>query len=282
MINFINEWIMAGESFSKTEKFIYLLLIKIVAVIAIIIFFVVLSKVAMYLNHRGMRKRAVISDTRNETIASIIDDLIKYVFSIICLVTILPLLGVNSKAILASSGVLAIVISVGGATFINDFINGFFALFEGYFDVGDFVRINSHEGTILEIGLKTTVLLSANNEFIAIPNSTIVEVVNLSKYDFIQYPVASISYDQDVDFVLEKVAPEIVENLKETGLFTSIKCLGVTELAASCVNIKFEIRSHAQDRFEVERQFYYHVKTIFDKHNIEIPFNQLVLHNANE
>lgn len=282
MINFINEWIMAGESFSKTEKFIYLLLIKIVAVIAIIVFFVVLSKVAMYLNHRGMRKRAVISDTRNETIASIIDDLIKYVFSIICLVTILPLLGVNSKAILASSGVLAIVISVGGATFINDFINGFFALFEGYFDVGDFVRINSYEGTILEIGLKTTVLLSANNEFIAIPNSTIVEVVNLSKYDFIQYPVASISYDQDVDFVLEKVAPEIVENLKETGLFTSIKCLGVTELAASCVNIKFEIRSHAQDRFEVERQFYYHVKTIFDKHNIEIPFNQLVLHNANE
>lgn len=281
MINFINEWIMAGESFSKTEKFIYLLLIKIVAVIAIIVFFVVLSKVAMYLNHRGMRKRAVISDTRNETIASIIDDLIKYVFSIICLVTILPLLGVNSKAILASSGVLAIVISVGGATFINDFINGFFALFEGYFDVGDFVRINSYEGTILEIGLKTTVLLSANNEFIAIPNSTIVEVVNLSKYDFIQYPVASISYDQDVDFVLEKVAPEIVENLKETGLFTSIKCLGVTELAASCVNIKFEIRSHAQDRFEVERQFYYHVKTIFDKHNIEIPFNQLVLHNAN-
>ncbi len=283
MLDFINELILNGEELTGVQKILMMVAIKIIEIIAVVILFVVIAKVAMYLNHRAMRKRSMIhSDTRSTTIASIIDDIIKYLCSIIGFVAILPILGVDTKAILASSGILAIVISVGGASFINDFINGFFALFEGYYDVGDFVRINEYEGNIMEIGLKTTTLKSLNNEFIAIPNSTIVEVVNLSKFNYVQYPVASMSYEDDLVYVKDSVVPEIINNLNEYEAISRIEYLGVSELAESSVNIKFELTSTEPNRFAAERLFLYEVKRVFDKHNIEIPFNQLVLHKAKE
>ncbi len=282
MINFINEFIMNGENLTGFQKVVFIIGIKLIEIVAVVILFMVIARFAMYLNHRAMRKRRVYSKTRAETMASIIDDIIKYIFSFIGFISVLPILGVDTKTILASSGILAIMISVGGASFITDFINGFFALFEGYYDVGDFVRINNFEGNIVEIGLKTTTLKSMNNEFIAIPNSTIIEVVNLSKLNYIQYPVASFSYADDISYIHESVVPEIVRSMKEDPKVVEIEYLGVSELAASSVNIKFELTSKEQDRFHVERQFYYHIKRIFDKHNVEIPFNQLVLHKAKE
>ncbi len=281
MLKQFNELILSGNDLTNTQKVVLLIALKLAEIVFVIILFVVIARIAMYINHRAMRKRSLMNEARSTTIASIIDDIIKYLCNIIAFLAILPILGIDTKTILASSGVIAIVISVGGASFITDFINGFFALFEGYYDVGDFVRINNFEGNIEEIGLKTTVLKSMNNEFIAIPNSTIVEVVNLSKYSYVQYPVASFSYADDIDYVKDTVVPIIVENIKNDPRIINIEYLGVCELAESSVNIKFELTSTESNRFHAEREFFYQVKREFDKHNIEIPFNQLVLHQAN-
>ncbi len=278
----VNKTVKEGVSKAdQIDEFLYDAAFKVIEIAIIIVFFVILTKVLMAVNHRLMRKQATkISDTRAATIASIIDDLIKYVTSFIAFISILPVLGINSNIILASSGFLAIIVGVGGSSFIGDFIDGFFALFEGYYDVGDYIKVGNYEGEIIDIGLKTTILKTFNNEVIAVPNSSIIEVINLSKLDHIQYGLLSTSYDANI-LELEKIINEnLIAVMMEKPIIKGFRYIGVDALGASSVDLKFEIISNEKDRFEAMRQFNREVKLMCDQNNIEIPFNQLVIHNG--
>ncbi len=278
----INKTVEQGvNQVSKLDELLYQLAIKGIEIVLLIVIFVILTKLLMKLNHRLMRKQAKkISETRSVTIASIIDDLIKYIMSFIGFISILPIFGVDSSIILASSGFLAIIVGVGGSSFIGDFIDGFFALFEGYYDVGDYIIAGSYEGEIVDIGLKTTVLKTFNNEIVSVPNSSIIEVVNLSKLDHIQYTSLSTAYDANLIEIEKVVNNYLIDAVKANDEIIECRYIGVDALGESSVDLRFEITSKEKDRFQAQRTFNREAKLVCDQHNIEIPFNQLVVHNG--
>ncbi len=281
-IETINETVENGvDQVGKLDDILYQVAFKGLEIIAVILFFVILTKLLMALNHRVMRKQATkISETRSATIASIIDDILKYLISFIAFIALLPILGVDSSIILASSGFLAIVVGVGGSSFIGDFIDGFFALFEGYYDVGDYVKVGSYEGEIIDIGLKTTVLKTFNNEIVSVPNSSVVEVINLSKLNHVQYPVLCIAYDASIKEVEKIIKKRLLPVMFEKNIILDFCYLGVNALGESSVELKFEMMSTEKNRFEAMRQFNREAKLMCDENDIEIPFNQLVVHSG--
>ncbi len=265
---------------NKIDEIVIAIIIGIIKIGFIIIFFVILAKLLMKVNHRVMRnKTQKLSVTRQETIASIIDDIIKYIVSFVTFVSILPVLGLSAQVVIASSGFLALIIGVGGSSFIGDFINGFFALFEGYYDVGDYIKVGTFEGEVIDIGLKSIILKSYSNELITMPNSALTQVVNLSKLDHIQYPVVAISYDSDIKYVEQIIADKLIKKVEECEEVIHLNYLGVCMLNSHSVDLKFELCSHQKDRFGVERLLNRELKLVFDEYDIEIPFNQVVIHN---
>lgn len=276
----LNEKVNQGVGIvNKLDEIVIAVVIAIIKIALIIVFFVILAKLLMALNHRVMRnKTQKLSVTRQETIASIIDDIIKYIISFITFFSILPVLGFNAQVVIASSGFLAIIVGVGGSSFIGDFIDGFFALFEGYYDVGDYIKVGTFEGEVVDIGLKSIILKSYSNELITMPNSALIQVVNLSKLDHIQYPVVSISYDADIKYVEKIINEEIIKNIESIEQVISISYLGVCKLNNHSVDLKFELCSNQKDRFAVERMLNRELKLVFDQNNIEIPYNQMVIH----
>ncbi len=258
------------------------IIVGIVEIIIVWVMIALLTKLFMFFNHRYMRSQeGRLSLTRAETIASIIDDVIKYVMGIIGVLITLPILGVSPVAIATGGGIIAILIATTGSTLLSDFINGFFALFEGYYDVGDYIQTNDYEGTVEQLGIKSTVLKTPNQNIITIPNSEIVGVVNYAKLPYIQFLDVSTSYNADLltveDIVINKLLPKFDDN----KMF-SVKYLGVGALAESSVNLKFELTSDVQVRFPAQRCFYREVKLLFDELGVEIPFNQLVVTHLNE
>ena len=55
------------------------------------------------------------------------------------------------------SGVVGVAVGFGAQTIVKDIITGFFIIFEGQFDVSDYVQINASGVTILKVRLKRLV-----------------------------------------------------------------------------------------------------------------------------
>ena len=56
--------------------------------------------------------------------------------------------------------------------------------------------------------------------------------------------------------------------------------LGVSNLGDSSVSIRIDVKTNAEEQYSVERGLKKFVKELFDREGIEIPFNQVVIHNA--
>src|SRR5690606_17721946 len=96
---------------------------------------------------------------------------------------------------------------------VRDVITGFFIIFEDQFSVGDYVRINQAEGTVQEIGLRTTKVQAWTGEIFIFPNGSVTEVVNFSLHNSIAVVDLSVSHDSDLVKV-ERLILEFLETVQ--------------------------------------------------------------------
>src|SRR5699024_12493934 len=89
-------------------------------------------------------------------------------------------LGFNVGALLAGAGVAGLAIGFGAQNLVRDIISGFFIIFEDQFSVDDYVLVSGVEGTVEEIGLRTTKILSWTGEMNVLPNGDITQGTNYS------------------------------------------------------------------------------------------------------
>ena len=79
---------------------------------------------------------------RTNTIVSIVSNLLKYIAAIVIFCGILSMVGVNIGTILASLGVLALIIGFGAESLISDVVTGMFILLDNQYNVGDIIEVN--------------------------------------------------------------------------------------------------------------------------------------------
>lgn len=83
--------------------------------------------------------------------------------------------GINVTAVSAALIFVAIVISLGAKDIISDAMSGFLILLDQPFRVGDTIQIEELDkrGTVVDIGTRTTRILTRDNRLVIIPNSKI-------------------------------------------------------------------------------------------------------------
>ena len=86
----------------------------------------------------------------------IIRSLLKYAAAIVILCWGLTIIGVNITVVLASVGVLTLIVGFSAESLIADLVTGLFMLFENQYNVGDIVEIGGFRGTVTDIGIRTT------------------------------------------------------------------------------------------------------------------------------
>ncbi|PJH69311.1 mechanosensitive ion channel protein MscS, partial [Salmonella enterica subsp. enterica serovar Typhimurium] len=82
---------------------------------------------------------------------------------------------------------------------VRDIISGFFIIFEDQFSVGDYIAVAGIEGTVEEIGLRTSKILSWTGEMNIIPNGAITQVTNYSLENGLAVVDVNITYESDVE-----------------------------------------------------------------------------------
>ena len=133
------------------------------------------------------------------------------------------------------------------------------------------------------LGIRTTKLIDAGGNIKIVNNSEIKTIINQTQELSLAKAYVSVSYDARI----EKIEAVIADNLgsfksKIPAIVEGPFYKGVTELGESGVNLLFVAKCYEDDIYQVQRDMNREIKIMFDNNNIEIPFNQLVVHMAED
>ncbi len=219
------------------------------------------------------------SERRQNTLLKLLQNGLAYVVYFAAILAVLSALTINVTGLLAGAGVLGLAIGFGAQNLVRDVITGFFIIFEDQFSVGDYVRIGAAEGTVEEIGLRTTKLSGLNGEIHIFPNGTIVEVVNFSLNNSIAIVDVSVAYETDIPRVEELIREFLMELPdKYEQLVKLPELLGVQNLAASEVVMRITAETMPMQHFAIARIIRRDLKIFMDEHGIEIPYPKMVMY----
>ena len=220
---------------------------------------------------------------RSLTIIKLLTSFVKYLVAIVAILLILSAFGVDARTLLASAGIMGLVIGLGAQSLIADIIAGLFIVFEGDFEVGDIVVVDNWRGEVQEIGIRTTKIIDWGGNVKIVNNSHISSIINQTKELSIAVAYIGIEYGMPipkVEMVIKNNLERIKNNIPEIvdGPFYK----GIDELAESSVNLLFMAKCKEEDIYLVKRALNRELKIIFDENGINVPFPQVTISKLDE
>ena len=244
-------------------------------VIAIIIVMILLTSIFRFIVQHIHPKTS-----KGRSALSLLNSAISYITAFLCFFWCLSAVGINLTTILASVGIVALIIGFGAQSLVEDLVTGIFLVFEDQFNVGDIIETGGFRGTVESIGIRTTAIRDMGGNIKIVNNSDLRNILNRSSAASFATTVVSVSYSTD----LEKAEPMLKDFLptlkaKYPELFLEEPSyLGVQELGDSGVLLKIGARVNEKDIYKAPRILNREIKVFFDKSGIEIPFPQVVVH----
>ena len=218
---------------------------------------------------------------RGITILRLLHSFLRWMIVIIAAFAILSTWGVNTSTLLASAGVLTLVIGLGAQSLVADVVAGLFIVIEGEYLVGDIVVIDGWRGTVKEIGIRTTKVEDAGGNLLIINNSEIKSLINQTTELSVAKCVMSVDYSEDIERVEEVIKSNLEEIGKNIpGIIEGPFYKGINELADSSVDVLMVAKCKEEDIYQVQRDMTKQFYLLFNKNNINIPYNQIVVTNA--
>ena len=209
---------------------------------------------------------------------SLIRSAVKTVLGILLGLIVASSLGVDVTGIVALASVLTLAVSLSVQDLLTNVFGGFTLLYTHPFATGDFVEIAGQSGSIKEIGLTYTKLITGDNKLISIPNSAVVaaEIVNYTVGGTRRAEIkVSASYNAPVDAVLEALLEaanlETVE--KDPAPFVALDTYG--DYAIGYV-LRFwnKNENYWSNYFAINKR----IKEVFDARGIEMTYPHLNVH----
>lgn len=257
------------------EKF---LIKEVIAPICIIGGSIVLYAILSKIIRRIFKINSKTLDKKQKTMLSLLNNILKYTLAAIAIIAILNIYGINTKAILASLGIISLVIGLALQDVLKDLLSGITILFENQFHIGDTVTIGNFKGEVVGFGLKTTKLKSYNGEIKFISNRNIIEVINHTLSNSVAVVDISISYDSDLKKV-EDMLNELCQELSKTlpNLKGEVQLLGINQLSDKGVEFRITAETKSLQNGGVEREIRKQVKLACDKNKITMAHVQVVV-----
>ena len=94
-------------------------------------------------------------------------------------------LGYDLSGLITGLGLSSVVIALAAQELAENLLSGFAIITDKPFEIGDYIQVGNHAGTVEEIKFRSTKIRTAENAVVTIQNSKIVSesVVNVSKID---------------------------------------------------------------------------------------------------
>lgn len=217
------------------------------------------------------------------SIQSFVKSLVNILLTILLIIAVIGKLGVETTsfaALLASAGV-AVGMALSGN--LQNFAGGLIVLLFRPFKVGDWIESQGVSGTVREIQIFHTILTTADNKVIYIPNGALSSgtVTNYSREDTRRVDwVIGVEYGENYDKV-EAVTKRIIAADKRI-LNTPEPFVALQALDASSVNVVIRVWVKSADYWGVYFDMNKTIYAVFNEEGIGFPFPQLTVHQAKD
>ena len=249
-------------------------------VIALAIYFIgrwvvrrILKLIDVAMQHRHV-DTSLRSFTRNSVSA---------IFTLLLVLIVVSTLGINVTSLIAvaSAATLAIGMALSGTA--QNFAGGVMILLMKPYRIGDVISAQGQSGPVRDIKLFSTVITTADNQTIYIPNNSIATAIidNYSKAELRRVDwTVGISYGDDVDVARKAVLAMLAADSRI--LKDPAPVVWVAALADSSVNLSIRAWVKNGDYwnvfFEHNEEFYKELP----KHGLSFPFPQMDVHVKKE
>lgn len=246
--------------------------------------FLVIFILALNFIIKLIRKLIYRSHKLDESKKFTIFSLIKYVLYVVGFILGMNMIGINVSVLMGASAALLVGIGLGLQNIFSDFVSGIVLLLDSSIKVGDIIEVDNLVCQVKEINLRTTTVLTRDDKYVILPNTFLTKNnlfnwthSNLNSRFDIQVGVA---YSSDVQTVMDIIKSVTAANPKVAK--TPEPFVRFNDYADSA--LIFNVYFWSSDPFRVEnlkselRVKYFEA---FREHDIEIPFPQRVVHQAN-
>ena len=215
----------------------------------------------------------------DESVRSFLNSFIRVVLYAVLYITAATALGVPETSLvtaLASCG-LAVGLALQGS--LSNFAGGIMILIFKPFKIGDYIVSGEFEGTVREINVLYTVIITIDNCKVTIPNGSI---SNAPVTDVTGLPTrrmdipVGIAYAADIDKALSALLGVAAD--ENNVLKSPIPEAMVDSLGDSSVNLILRVWVATENYWDVRYRLTKRVKETFDRNGIEIPFPQMDVH----
>ncbi|HQU73325.1 MAG: mechanosensitive ion channel [Calditrichaeota bacterium] len=197
----------------------------------------------------------------------------------VLIISVAGMVGIETTSFVAILGAAGLAIGLALQGSLANFAGGVLILIFKPFTVGDFIEGQGHSGTVHSIQVFNTVLKTADNKTIIIPNGQLSSgsIVNFSAEATRRVDMLfGIGYGDDIPrakAVLTRLMAEESRILPEPAPQLVLK-----ELGDSSVNFEMRVWANKGDYWGIYFEMLEKVKLTFDREGISIPFPQRDVH----
>jgi len=221
----------------------------------------------------AIRMRAPLrySERRQRTILKLLQNVLSYLVYFSAIIGILSALNIQVAGLLAGAGIASVAIAFGAQSLVKDVISGFFIIFEDQFGVGAYIQLTPAEGTVMEIGLRTTKITGTSGEQYIIPNGSIGAVINYSVNDTSTFVDFVVPTTVDLSEIEKKVEAYLKNLFDEYDELTKVPVLaGVQNFSPEAVTLRIKIKTVSMQHTKMAGIIRRDLLTLLEEYDVKV------------
>ena len=260
-----------------------------VKIMIVIILVLLIRQIACHLIDKLFRNRLTMTLSKNDavaleekrlhTLSKLFKSIVSYVLYFIGIITCLDMIGFSVTTIIAGAGVVSLAVAFGAQSIVQDLMSGIFIVLEDQYAVGEYVQIDTVQGQVKEIGMKTTKVQTLDGHLMIIANGSIGKVINYSRAAQRGFVDVGIAYEENLEHAIavmqqacDKVAQQYQDDLEEQP-----NVVGAIALADSAVTVRATFTAWNWKQLPIERELRKEIKTALEAANVEISYPKIQL-----
>ena len=228
---------------------------------------------------RKIIHKAFIKTNADKGVAQFTESFARIALYAVLIMLIATSFGVDAASVVAVLGSAGVAIGLALQGSLSNFAGGILILLIKPFVNGDYIMACGEEGTVTNIDMCYTKLTTTDDRIVILPNGTLANttIVNNTATPYRRVDIlVSVSYNADI-----KLAKELVLDILQSSEFTLKDkdiLVYVSNLAAHSVDLGVRYYTKNEDYAGSKGIVFEKIKEVFDKNNIEIPYQQLDVH----
>lgn len=220
-----------------------------------------------------VRRRVNSSENIDHTLGNFAASVVKWVILLIVLIAVLGLFGIQATSLVAMMGAATLAIGLALQGTLSDLAAGFMLILFRPYKLGQFVDIGGTSGTVKDLNLFVTELVTPDNLQVIVPNGQAWGsiITNFSHHETRRVDlVFGIDYNDDANKAMKIITDLAAADTRV--LEDPEPWVRVTNLGDSSVDLTARLWCNAEDFWELKFLMTKAVKEAFDKGGITIPY----------